>query len=251
MNFPLLSIIRNGIATQKQAFPNLPDEAEGLPGFSKTDCNPGECGKCAALCPAKAISCDQNEVKIDRGLCIGCSICFKSCPSGVIINDRSTTTAVFKREDLIISNKTPVITPAKPLKMPFRKSLHVREVSTGDNITDFEAVAASNPVFDMARYGIQVTASPRFADALLVTGPVGKAMQEPLRRCREAMAEPAIVIAAGTSAISGGLFAGGYAEANGVDSILPVSCYIPGDPPHPWSIIYGILLAMGRISKAD
>jgi Ni,Fe-hydrogenase III small subunit len=72
-------------------------------------------------------------------------------------------------------------------------------------------------------------------------------MHEPLRRCYDAMAEPKIVIAVGASAISGGVFAGGYAEANGVDAILPVDCYIPGDPPHPWTIIHGLLLAMGRM----
>jgi Ni,Fe-hydrogenase III small subunit len=94
---------------------------------------------------------------------------------------------------------------------------------------------------------VHFVASPRFADALLVTGPVGRAMQEPLRRCYDAMAEPRIVIALGTSAISGGLYSGGYAEANGVSDILPVTAYVPGDPPHPWSLIHGILLAMGRL----
>ncbi|MFI5384742.1 MAG: NADH-quinone oxidoreductase subunit B family protein [Fimbriimonadales bacterium] len=121
-------------------------------------------------------------------------------------------------------------------------------MSTGDSACDLEAIAATNSLFDVARFGIHFVASPRYADALLVSGPVGRAMQEPLRRCYEAMAEPRLVIAMGASAISGGQFAGGYAEANGVDKVLPVSCYIPGDPPNPWSIIHGLLLAMGRLS---
>jgi Ni,Fe-hydrogenase III small subunit len=125
--------------------------------------------------------------------------------------------------------------------------LHIREVSTGDNASDLEVTASTNAVFDIARFGVHFVASPRFADALLVTGPVGRAMHEPLLRCYEAMAEPRIVIAVGTSAISGGLHSGGYAEANGVSGLLPVTTYIPGDPPHPWSIIHGILLAMGRL----
>jgi Ni,Fe-hydrogenase III small subunit len=125
--------------------------------------------------------------------------------------------------------------------------MHIREVSTGDNASDLEVIASTNAIFDIARFGIHFVASPRFADALLVTGPVGRAMQEPLRRCYEAMAEPRIVIAVGTSAISGGLHGGGYAEANGASSLLPVSAYIPGDPPHPWSIIHGIMLTMGRL----
>jgi Ni,Fe-hydrogenase III small subunit len=103
-----------------------------------------------------------------------------------------------------------------------------------------------NPVFDVARFGVQFVASPRFADALLVTGPVGRAMQSPLRRCYDAMAEPRLVIAVGSCAISGGLFRDGYAEAQGVEPVLPVDIYIPGCPPHPWSIVHGLLLAMGR-----
>jgi Ni,Fe-hydrogenase III small subunit len=107
-------------------------------------------------------------------------------------------------------------------------------------------IASTNAIFDVARFGVQFVASPRFADALLVTGPVGRAMHEPLRRCYEAMAEPRVVIAAGTSAISGGMHCGGYAQACGVSGLLPVACYIPGAPPHPWSIIHGLLLVMGR-----
>jgi Ni,Fe-hydrogenase III small subunit len=71
-------------------------------------------------------------------------------------------------------------------------------------------------------------------------------MQEPLRRCYDAMAEPRLVIAVGASAISGGLHQGGYAQANGVDAIVPVAVYVPGHPPHPWYILHGILLAMGH-----
>jgi Ni,Fe-hydrogenase III small subunit len=105
--------------------------------------------------------------------------------------------------------------------------------------------AATNPIFDVARFGVHFVASPRFADALVVTGPVGRSMQEPLRRCYEAMADPRLVIAVGTCAISGGLHRDGYAGANGVTELLPVAAYVPGCPPHPWSIIHGVLLAMG------
>jgi Ni,Fe-hydrogenase III small subunit len=137
--------------------------------------------------------------------------------------------------------------PAGARSKPFLRSLHVREVSTGDSASDFEATAACNAQFDVGRYGVHFVASPRYADALLVSGPVGRAMKEPLRRCYDAMAEPRMVIALGCSAIGGGVFAGGYAEANGVSDVLPVDCFIPGDPPHPWSVVHGLLLAMGRL----
>jgi Ni,Fe-hydrogenase III small subunit len=129
---------------------------------------------------------------------------------------------------------------------PFLRSIHLREVATGDSAADLEVAATNNPIFDSSRFGIHFVASPRFADALVVTGPVPLAMQDPLLRCYEAMAEPRLVIAAGASAISGGVHRGGYAQANGVDSILPVDVYVPGSPPHPWYLLHGILLAMGR-----
>jgi Ni,Fe-hydrogenase III small subunit len=132
------------------------------------------------------------------------------------------------------------------LRSAFRRSIHIREVSTGDNASDLEVAAANNPIFDASRFGIHFVASPRFADALLVTGPVARAMREPLLRCYEAMSEPRLVIAVGAAAISGGLHGGGYAQADGVDSVLPVAVYVPGCPPHPWYILHGILLAMGH-----
>lgn len=247
MGNPLLTILKTGIITQRDMFPTLTDDANGLPTVTASPCPCTECGRCAKVCPTKAISVVGNAVALDRGRCIGCSSCLGVCTSGTIVRDLSTKTAVATREELILTGQS--IANDRPVKsrLPFRRSLHIREVSTGDNASDLEVIAGTNAIFDIARFGVHFVASPRFADALLVTGPVGRAMQEPLRRCYEAMSEPRIVIAVGTSAISGGVYGGGYAEANGVSSILPVSSFIPGDPPHPWSIIHGILLAMGRL----
>lgn len=247
MGNPLLTILKTGIITQRDLFPTLPDDANGLPTVTASPCLGAGCGRCAKVCPTKAISVADNAVTLDRGRCIGCGACLGECTSGTIVRDLSTKTSVATREELILTGQaTAKDVPAKP-RLPFRRSLHLREVSTGDNASDLEIIACTNAIFDIARFGVHFVASPRFADALLVTGPVGRAMQEPLRRCYEAMAEPRIVIAVGTGAISGGVYNGGYAEANGVSSILPVCSFIPGDPPHPWSIVHGILLAMGRL----
>jgi Ni,Fe-hydrogenase III small subunit len=125
----------------------------------------------------------------------------------------------------------------------FRRSLAIRVVSTGCSACDLEVLAVNNPIFDIERFGINVVASPRFADALLITGPVPKAMHAPLLSCYEAMARPKIVIACGTCSISGGVHEGTYTEANGVTSLLPVDVFIPGCPPHPWQLVNGILAA--------
>jgi Ni,Fe-hydrogenase III small subunit/ferredoxin len=247
---PLWAILTRGRLTQSKICPDLPEDATGLPKVTASPCDGTACARCAAVCPTRAITvttdADGTLIALDRGRCLGCQACVEACPNATIIPDRSTRTAVRSRAELILTNR-PTPAPATPAPAsPFHRSLHVREVSTGSNATDLEVVASTNAIFDVARFGIHYVASPRYADALLVTGPVGKAMQEPLRRCYDAMAEPRLVIAAGTDAISGGLHAGGYAEANGADTILPVSCYIPGDSPHPWSLIHGMLLIMGR-----
>jgi Ni,Fe-hydrogenase III small subunit/ferredoxin len=253
MHNPLWAIITRGRLTQTEVCPDLPEDATGLPTVSAAPCVGSACAQCAAVCPTRAITVIDEArggvVALDRGRCIGCQACVEACPAQTIVPDRSTRTAVRTRAELIHTNRPGPVVPQVPAPRLFHRSLHVREVSTGSNATDLEVLATTNAVFDVARFGIHFVASPRFADALLVTGPVGKAMQEPLRRCYEAMAEPRLVIAAGTDAISGGLHAGGYAAANGIGDLLPVSCFIPGDPPHPWSLLHGLLLIMGTAPR--
>jgi Ni,Fe-hydrogenase III small subunit/ferredoxin len=248
----LIHLLKSGTATQREMFPELPHYSRGLPMLTDKPCT--DCSACVDACPTDAITIsaapDTGRVTLDLGRCIACGGCTDACPTGTIAVNRATRVATRTRDALILTNgpaaaSPPTATPQPALSL-FHHSLHIREVSTGDNATDMEVAASDNPIFDASRFGIHIVASPRFADALLVTGPVALAMQEPLRRCYDAMAEPRLVIAAGASAISGGLHADGYAQANGVDSILPVAAYIPGNPPHPWYILHGILLAMGH-----
>lgn len=246
---PLLAVLKGGIATQRSVCPDLPDAAVGLPKLTESACEGQNCKRCMDACPMQAISVRDDDqggaVALDRGRCIGCNACLGVCPSGTLASDSSTRTAALTREALVLTNRPKPDGSLPPSPRPFLRSLHIREVSTGCNATDQEVNAATNPIFDVARFGVHFVASPRYTDALLVTGPVGKAMQEPLQRCFDAMAEPRIVIAVGTSAISGGLHRDGYADANGVPESYPIAAYVPGSPPHPWSIIHGILLAMG------
>ncbi|MDD2774160.1 MAG: NADH-quinone oxidoreductase subunit NuoB, partial [Elusimicrobiales bacterium] len=104
------------------------------------------------------------------------------------------------------------------------------------------------PVFDLGRFGVQFVASPRHADGLLVTGPVTKNMESALRATYDAVPSPKIVIAAGACAISGGIYSG-HSETRGIPADIPVSLYIPGCPPHPLTILDGILRLLGRINR--
>jgi Ni,Fe-hydrogenase III small subunit len=129
----------------------------------------------------------------------------------------------------------------------FRRSLHIRHVDAGScNGCESELQALNNPFYNLHRLGIFFTPSPRFADLLLVTGPVTKAMYEPLKAAYEAMAEPRWVMAVGTCAVSGGIAGGNYACGTGLEGVLPVDIYLPGCPPNPAAIMEALLMFLDR-----
>lgn len=222
-------------------FPNLPEDMMGMPRLSEEPCAGEACSRCIELCPTGAIVFGNDGIEIDLGCCLACGACINACPTKTIQAERTTMTATKNREDLVITARKPL--PKEDLGKLTGKSIDVRVVSTGCSATDLEVNASLNPDFDGSRYGIRVVASPRFADILLVTGPVPQAMQEPLVRCYDAMPDPRLVVAAGCSAISGGLHRGTYANGAGVEPHLKPDAFIPGNPPHPISVTYGILLA--------
>ncbi|HEY7622228.1 MAG TPA: hypothetical protein VH834_20830 [Solirubrobacteraceae bacterium] len=136
------------------------------------------------------------------------------------------------------------------LPRSFRRSIHIRHIDAGsDGAIEQEIAALLSPYYDMQRLGFFFTASPRHADVLLATGVVTRPMVEPLQLTYEAMPEPRIVVAAGTDACSGGIWSGDEV-LGGVDRVLPVDVYIPGDPPPPIALLHGLLLAAGRIEPA-
>lgn len=109
------------------------------------------------------------------------------------------------------------------------------------NGCDIEILATLTPRYDVERFGIKLQGSPRHADILICTGPVTRQARERLLRTYEQMPEPKFVMAVGSCGLSGGVFHGCYNIAGGIDEVLPVSVYVPGCPPRPEAIIYGVV----------
>lgn len=130
-----------------------------------------------------------------------------------------------------------------------RRSVHVRHVDAGSDGTEEQEIAALlNPVYDIHRLGIFLTATPRHADVLLVTGAGAHGMAEPLRRTYDGMPDPKIVIAVGTDAVSGGMLGrGSHATSNGIGDLVPVDVWVPGSPPPPFAILHALLLGLRRL----
>ena len=123
----------------------------------------------------------------------------------------------------------------------FRRSITVRQVDAGScNGCELEIHAINNPIYNCEKYGIHFTASPRFADLLLVTGPVTRNMEIALRRTYVSTPSPKFVVAVGDCACTGGIFGKTYASLGGVDNVIPVDARIPGCPPTPLELMQGL-----------
>ena len=130
----------------------------------------------------------------------------------------------------------------------FGRALAVREVDAGScNGCEIEISGLTSPVYDSERFGIHFVASPRHADLLLVTGPVTRNMEVPLRKTYEATPDPKLVVAVGDCSQTCGVFAGSYAVTGSVDQVIPVNVFVPGCPPEPADIPRGILTALNRM----
>ena len=133
------------------------------------------------------------------------------------------------------------------IRKRFRRSLTIRQVDAGScNGCELEIHAMNNAVYNCERFGIHFTASPRFADMLLVTGPVAVNMEIALRRTYDATPHPKIVVAVGDCGCNGGIFGESYASRGRVSNVIPVDAHIPGCPPRPADLLAGILAVIGR-----
>ncbi len=274
--------LKTGVLTEAHPFET--QASFGFPVIDFERCV--ACDECARSCPTGAIQTaaprpGRKTVTLSYAACIQCRECVSGCPERAIDVSRDVEVAAYTRQQLARTasfDADPatgrgrfvgmedgpgpgLAESASRLRERIRgrlgRSLHVRQVDAGScNGCELEIAAASNPLYDLERFGVHLVPSPRHADLLLVTGPVTRNMEIALRRTYDAAPEPRIVVAVGACGCSGGLFGEAtYAAVGGVDRVLPVDVYIPGCPPRPQAILNGLLVAMGlreaRVAGVD
>jgi Ni,Fe-hydrogenase III small subunit/formate hydrogenlyase subunit 6/NADH:ubiquinone oxidoreductase subunit I len=281
----MFKILQKAVATGSAtvAYPYSPavisEHFRGRPEFDLaawSDARPA-----AEVCPTGAIAIRDRDrfrrVTIDYGLCVFCGQCANVSPDGAVRLTREFELATADRRSLVLQAEYSLNDEGdhhhmmaslrsgagdsgreedagkkigEAIHKLLGRSLAIREVDAGScNGCELEIVALNNPVHDIERFGIQFVASPRHADMLLVTGPVTRNMELALQKTYAATPDPKVVVAVGACGISGGIFGVNYATRGGVDAVIPVDVYIPGCPPRPEALLYGILLATGRLTS--
>jgi Ni,Fe-hydrogenase III small subunit/formate hydrogenlyase subunit 6/NADH:ubiquinone oxidoreductase subunit I len=276
---------KTGVVTTN--YPDTPPEvstrARGKPEIDWA--NWKDARPATAICPTGAISYQdlsgQRVAKLDLAKCIFCGLCAdvdqairmtNVCECAARRRDDLVTSAGYSlkpdgtqdrmvsppavakphRDELTPSQRASLDALGQQIKeradKMFGRSLHIREVDAGScNGCEIEIVNLNSPIYDVERFGIHFVASPRHADMLLVTGPVTRNMELALKKTYDATPDPRLVVAVGACGCSGGIFGVNYATRGAVDVVIPVDVYIPGCPPNPHALLYGILTAMGRL----
>ena len=205
--------------------------------INQNQCN--LCQNCLVSCPAGAFSFHEGKLSIDGKKCLYCGNCLDVCEHHALVESHDYKLAEIETAGNALRENIYKI---------FKRSLVLRSVDTGScNACLQELTATQNTYYALSRYGIDFAASPRHADGIVVTGPVSINMQDALLKTYHAMSEPRLVIASGACAFDGGIFKEGYASPCKLSDLLPVDLVIPGCPPSPQAIIFGLLKLLDRI----
>jgi Ni,Fe-hydrogenase III small subunit/NAD-dependent dihydropyrimidine dehydrogenase PreA subunit len=251
--------LRRGRATMEYPSgpaPALPDRHGGALRVDAARCVEG-CDECVTVCPTVAITKMKGQpLELDLGRCIFCTACVAVCPAGAIQFTHDHRIATRERSHLVLGPDREEVRLADALdesmRRMFGRSLRLRQVSAGGCNGCESDVSVLNTVgWDLGRFGIQFVASPRHADGLLITGPVTRNMELALRKTWEAVPAPRIVVAVGACAIAGGPFVDHPQVRNGAASTVPVDLFIAGCPPHPLTILDGLLRMLGKIESSS
>ena len=252
----MLDFLRTRLAqgTRTSAFPGeapeFPERFRGRPALDNTRC-PETCRECQAAMPSSLlVVAPDGRASLDIGACLFSPEEATRCRHGAISYTTDHGLAARERSGLVSgTGELPALEAlGRRMQQLFGRSLRLRSVAAGScNGCESELVALSNVVFDMARFGIQFVASPRHADGLLITGAVSRNMRDAVYRTYEAIPDPRLVIAVGACAINGGPFRGSQEVGNGVPADLPVDLWIAGCPPHPLTVLDGLLRLLGQL----
>ena len=222
------------------------------------------CRQVEEVCAPKAIASREADgtlqLTLDKGKCIMCGLCEQAAPALFQIESKFARPVKMK-SGLVVAQLSAEAPGAldqshqglgrklsEKITEILGRSLAIREVDAGScNGCEVEVAALNNPIYDIERFGVHFVASPRHADVLLVTGVGSRNMEAALRRTYDATPDPKVVVAVGACATTGGIFGDTYATSGGVGNIVPVDVYVPGCPPRPEALLYGLLLAVDRI----
>ena len=233
-----------------------PGGFRGKPVIADLACSV-HCHACTEVCPTDAIKLGRggtDAMAIDLGKCVMCGDCLPACPAKKLSFSNDVRLCATTREGLVVTAARPYIDPvavSAELKRCFGRSLKLRSVSAGGcNGCEMEVNAWNNVNFDLGRYGIDLVASPRHADGLVLTGPINRNMMQALQICWDAIPQPKLLIAVGACAISGGVFAPSDSLQREFLEKYPPSLYVPGCPAHPLTFISGIMDLLGISSPS-